>query len=129
MLTGLVSVLRFCSSLIGMKLFYLLYSISIIPCLRMSRDIPLLAMAMKALLLRTKSVALLLLRSVTMTRVPSLLHNFSFLHLTCQMISWVRIRNELQLIAQSITRILTSYGLQCTVKFTAAELKENHLQP
>jgi len=45
---------------------------------------PLLAMAMKALLLRTQSVWLLLLRSVTITVVPLLLHKAVFLHLICQ---------------------------------------------
>lgn len=66
------------------KLSHLLYSTSTRPSLRICWPMPLLAMAMNALLLRTKSVWLLLLRSVNITVVPALLQRVVFLHLICR---------------------------------------------
>lgn len=74
--------MRFPIKIIGYA--YLLDSTSTIPCFKMSWPIPFLAMALKALLLRTKSVWLLWLRSIVITLVPSLVQSVAFLHLICK---------------------------------------------
>lgn len=71
----------------------LLYSTSTRPSFKMSWPMPLLAMPTKALLLRTKSVWLFLLRSVTTTLVPCLVHRAAFLHLICKKHNPITIRN------------------------------------
>lgn len=70
--------------LICLSQTHLLYSTSTSPSLRICWPMPLLAMAVKALLLRTKSVWLLRLRSVNITVVPALLQRVVFLHLICR---------------------------------------------